>query len=328
MADTRHLTPLQHGGYLLLLMTAWRSADCALLNDDNYLSRVAGMDKRTWKANKEVILAFWFLNSEAKLQQKRLLDERKHAEDRRNKNAQAGKASALKRQGRHSTDVQPKSNQKATNPTPIEDSIELSSPPISPKATKAKKHAHPLRSLAEIIPDGSCHPEWAVYARDTHGWSSERIESEWRNFWRYWTGPDAKGDGRKRDWKRTWENRVDAQASRQGGDAAHRGYPAGQGSAGSRDIMASAKRRALAELTGKRPEKPRGEAYGEYPFPDFDAGRAETGQPVVVDVTPDHKAITGIHARTDGTHPNHDDGVQVADVWGRGERDDEPQGVV
>jgi uncharacterized protein YdaU (DUF1376 family) len=116
MADTRHLTTIQHGAYLLMLMTAWRMPDCSLPNDDLFLSRICCLDKRTWKANKHIILSFWILNSSNKWEQGRLKDERNYVVQLRNKNAAAGRASALKRLNRYSTTVQPNVNQ---NPTPI-----------------------------------------------------------------------------------------------------------------------------------------------------------------------------------------------------------------
>lgn len=50
-------------------------------------------------------MAFWHRNNAGEFYQKRLSDERKLAEDRRNQAVQAGRASALKRKERHSTDV-------------------------------------------------------------------------------------------------------------------------------------------------------------------------------------------------------------------------------
>jgi uncharacterized protein YdaU (DUF1376 family) len=117
LADTIHLTTAQHGAYLLLLMAAWRMKDCALPNDDEFLARMARMDKRTWLANKGAVLAFWSVGDDGKLRQGRLNDERKYVEGKRNRQSQAGKASALKRLGRGSTTVQPNVNQNST-PTP------------------------------------------------------------------------------------------------------------------------------------------------------------------------------------------------------------------
>lgn len=117
LADTRHLDATQHGAYLLLLMTAWRTATCSLPDDDATLAKWACMDRRTWARHKPVIMAFWTLTDTGWVQ-KRLLDERKHVEHVRSKNVQAGRASALKRLNRGSTSVQPKANQTST-PIPI-----------------------------------------------------------------------------------------------------------------------------------------------------------------------------------------------------------------
>lgn len=129
MADTRHLTPAQHGAYLLLLMTAWRMPDCKLPNDDTFLCRCASMDRRVWDNNRDVIMSFWKQDDLQKWYQARLLDERKYVDDMRNKNSAAGKASALKRLNRGSTGV-PTKPQRESNPhTPPIPLI----PPLSPK---------------------------------------------------------------------------------------------------------------------------------------------------------------------------------------------------
>ena len=117
ISDTTHLNATQTGAYIMLLMAAWRSPDCRLPNDDKILARMARMDGRAWVANKAVILAFWKQDDLQKWYQRRLVDERNYVDDVRRKNADAGRASALKRKDRHATSVQPKVNVTAT-PTP------------------------------------------------------------------------------------------------------------------------------------------------------------------------------------------------------------------
>lgn len=135
IADTMHLNAQQTGAYLLLLMVAWRSTDCCLPDDDAILSRYARMDLRSWKANRETIMAFWKKDAKHKWYQSRLVDERKHAEGIRDKNVRAGRASALKRHETISTGVQLKVSLNSTTPIPIpiEEDTNVSSPPISPK---------------------------------------------------------------------------------------------------------------------------------------------------------------------------------------------------
>jgi len=122
LADTRHLTTLQHGAYMLLLITAWRTDNCSLPNDDVLLARWSGLDKRTWLRNKDTIMRFWKLNDMQEWCQGRLLDERKYVVQLRNINSAAGKASALKRLNRGSTTVPTEAQRKSnphTPPTPI-----------------------------------------------------------------------------------------------------------------------------------------------------------------------------------------------------------------
>lgn len=92
LADTKHLTPAQHGAYLLLLMMAWRMPDCKLQDDDKFLARCVGMDLRTWKKNREVVMAFWQKDDKQKWYQPRLLDERKYVADKSSKNSHNAKA--------------------------------------------------------------------------------------------------------------------------------------------------------------------------------------------------------------------------------------------
>lgn len=151
MADTRHLNAAQHGAYLLLLMTAWRMPDCKLPNDDKFLARCASTDLRVWKATtKDVVMGFWKLGEDGKWGQDRLLDERNFVEAKRNKNAAAGKSSALKRLNRDSTVVQPNVNQNSTpTPTPIE-VVEDTTSPQTPKSDERD-----ALLFKYVMPDGT-----------------------------------------------------------------------------------------------------------------------------------------------------------------------------
>jgi len=142
MADTRHLTAAQHGAYLLLLMTAWRMPDCKLPDDDVFLSRCAAMDVRTWKSNRAAVMQFWHIDEQQKWFQRRLLDERKNVEERRSKNVQAGKASALKRNNRHSTSV-PTKLQPESNPLNL-NLLDIVDTNVSPISRKPIKHVDDL----------------------------------------------------------------------------------------------------------------------------------------------------------------------------------------
>lgn len=76
IGDTHHLTPAEFGAYLRLLVAAWRTPDCTLPDDDNFLGRAVG-DPRGWHRLKPVVMAFWVKNSLGTWYQKRLSYERK-----------------------------------------------------------------------------------------------------------------------------------------------------------------------------------------------------------------------------------------------------------
>lgn len=73
LADTRHLSTLEHGAYLLLLFEAWRRPHCNLPDDDAMLARLAGLSGSDWKAIKSTVMAFWKRDGRSKTwSQKRL----------------------------------------------------------------------------------------------------------------------------------------------------------------------------------------------------------------------------------------------------------------
>lgn len=77
LADTTHLRTEEHGAYLLLLFSAWRTADCSLPDDDDILSRTVGLSLTRWQTMKPTVMAFWRLNKKRKRWvQKRLQNER------------------------------------------------------------------------------------------------------------------------------------------------------------------------------------------------------------------------------------------------------------
>lgn len=128
LGDTTHLNATEHGAYLLLLMTAWRSTDGTLPDDDKLLARYARCDTRQWKKLRAVIEPFFTLKN-GKWRQGRLTDEREAVRQLRERQAAKGRASALKRKGRHLTGVQsgsdpaePELNRASTSPTPTPDS--------------------------------------------------------------------------------------------------------------------------------------------------------------------------------------------------------------
>ncbi|WP_298962439.1 DUF1376 domain-containing protein [uncultured Methylobacterium sp.] len=90
LGDTRHLTTLQHGIYLLLLMSMWRNGG-TLPNDEKLLSRYAGLSLDKWRKNAPTIMGL-FEVEDNNLTQKRLRLELEKALGLTQKRAQAGSA--------------------------------------------------------------------------------------------------------------------------------------------------------------------------------------------------------------------------------------------
>jgi uncharacterized protein YdaU (DUF1376 family) len=103
LGDTTHLTTIEHGAYLLLLMTAWRTRDCALPDDDRLLARYARCGPQQWKRLRGILAPFFNIE-DGVWTQRRLTDERGTVERYRQQQIEKGKAGAvaksLKRQER------------------------------------------------------------------------------------------------------------------------------------------------------------------------------------------------------------------------------------
>ena len=92
LGDTRHLTTEQHGAYLLLLMTMWRS-DGVLSDDPAKLARIAGLTVARWNKISDDVLAF-FTPCDGGFTQGRLVAELTIADEKSEKRSLAGKAGA------------------------------------------------------------------------------------------------------------------------------------------------------------------------------------------------------------------------------------------
>ena len=114
LGDTTHLTTLEHGAYLLLLMAMWRHDQCQLPNDDKRLARYTRLTPSQWKRIKSVVMEFFIIENDV-LFQKKLQRERSFVKSKRKSQSLAGVASALKRKEIGSTDVGTNA-QRTSNP--------------------------------------------------------------------------------------------------------------------------------------------------------------------------------------------------------------------
>jgi uncharacterized protein YdaU (DUF1376 family) len=99
LGDTTHLTTIEHGAYMLLLMTAWRSKAHCLPDDDLLLQQYTKTRAHQWKRIRprlepffEINNGFWF--------HMRMLDEIEAIKRQRNQKSIAGTRGALQRWNR------------------------------------------------------------------------------------------------------------------------------------------------------------------------------------------------------------------------------------
>lgn len=95
LRDTAHLSTLEHGAYLLLLMATW-TAGGKLPDDPKRLARIARLDADEWAESGDVLMAF-FHRQNGKLVHRRVTAELGKADRLIEQKKAAGKASAKAR---------------------------------------------------------------------------------------------------------------------------------------------------------------------------------------------------------------------------------------
>lgn len=120
LADTRHLSTLEHGAYFLLMMEAWRRPHCSLPDDDAMLARLAGVDTETWAAIRPIVMAMWKLDGRSKTwTQKRLLKERDFVRKRSKKQSDNATSRWNKKKKPDAMALPDECQTDAPTPTPI-----------------------------------------------------------------------------------------------------------------------------------------------------------------------------------------------------------------
>jgi uncharacterized protein YdaU (DUF1376 family) len=170
LGDTTHLTTLEHGAYLLLLIVAWRSPHCRLPNDDKMLARYTKLTSAKWKTIKPIILEF-FEEKDGFLYQGRLTDEKCFVNEKSIKQSRAAKARWLKTKETDDATAMPRQCQNDAKPMPPHPhpSPHLKKNSGKPSVDKNNGEGPPLKTLTheqarEIAP----------------GYDIYFIENQWR----------------------------------------------------------------------------------------------------------------------------------------------------
>jgi uncharacterized protein YdaU (DUF1376 family) len=101
LADTAHLTTIEHGAYLLLLMNYWQRG-AGLPDDDTKLARIARLSLKDWTKIRATI-ADLFQIEDGQWRHKRVERELNHTLNRVEQMRRAGRASAKRRLNIRST---------------------------------------------------------------------------------------------------------------------------------------------------------------------------------------------------------------------------------
>ena len=123
----------------MLLMFAWRTPDCSIPNDDDWICRSCRLHGNKWRKIKAAVLAFW-KEKDGRLYQQRLTKERGYLEENSKKNRSAARkrwddfhAKALNNKETLDAYAMPNACERnAPTPTPTP-TPKKKEPPIPPK---------------------------------------------------------------------------------------------------------------------------------------------------------------------------------------------------
>ncbi len=193
MSDAAHLTTLEHGAYLLLIMTYWQRGE-ALPNDDKKLARICRMGPRQWQGVRDNLSEFFQVDCNT-WSHSRIDRELQNVHDKSLKKRKAGLARAKQM---HSTCSAPA---KLTDTDTDTD-------------TEVKDKPSPPRKRASRIPDGwkPSIPYPPKVGELVSQWPQGREARELDGFRDYWKARNR--DAARVDWDLVWHNRIRDQHDR------------------------------------------------------------------------------------------------------------------
>lgn len=124
LADAAHLTTLEHGAYLLLIMNYWQRGK-PLPDIDKKLSRIAGLAEDEWARIRPELEEFFDIE-DGEWRHKRIDAELDAVRSKSEKAREAGKASAKQRLSKRSANVEQPLNERSTDVQPSDADTEQS----------------------------------------------------------------------------------------------------------------------------------------------------------------------------------------------------------
>lgn len=142
LGDTTHLSTIEHGAYLLLLMAMWRN-DGSLPNDDRLLAKYTRLTAGQW-ARVKPILAPFFTIKDGKIAQGRLTDELNAVRRRSRSASDSIKSRWLKEKEKpHTNEERPNNERNTTIPISISKEEE--------EGARAREHAHAREASPDLF---------------------------------------------------------------------------------------------------------------------------------------------------------------------------------
>jgi uncharacterized protein YdaU (DUF1376 family) len=178
LADTRRLSTLEHGAYMLLIMDYWRNG--SLPNDDAKLARIAGLSGREWKVVRESIAPLFHDGWKHKRIDAELI---RSAEKSNSARLSAGKR--WERQGNANANASADAMQTHSDGICGDDANEMLSQLHSQTAKAVFESAphKPKRSRPRTAVDPNAQPSEAdAQAATSAGLNTEQFRVEWRKF--------------------------------------------------------------------------------------------------------------------------------------------------
>ena len=156
LADTSHLSTLEHGVYLLLIMNYWQRGGPLPAADDK-VARIARISTEEWLTVKDNILPF-FTEQGGQLVHRRIERDLEAVLDKCEKAAASGRSSAAKRYGNgRSTNVQRSSNHTDTD-TEGETDTDGASAPARPLTVHQQAYIPLFKQLTAILDEADLAP--------------------------------------------------------------------------------------------------------------------------------------------------------------------------
>ena len=142
LADAAHLTTLEHGAYLLLIMNYWQRGE-PLPNDDARLARIARLNPKEWARVRDTLSEFFEIGCNS-WSHSRIDAELERVSAKSLKSKRAAQASVQRRFGKRSADVE-----RVLNHTDTDTDTEVS----EPKGSSPRPFACPVGVNPQVWSD-------------------------------------------------------------------------------------------------------------------------------------------------------------------------------